>query len=108
MIGAWGGEAHDRIVRVTGLRACRIDAAVQASREGGSNSVVESQPSKLLVGFDPRLPLQRFSEGLAPLGLPQAGARAGWGPRSASADAPSAGFRTPGADARLGTGGLGV
>src|SRR5918993_1262727 len=60
------------------------------SREGGSNSVVESQPSKLLVAGSIPVSRSKIFRGALPLELPYAVARSAWGPRAAPAGAPSA------------------
>jgi hypothetical protein len=65
--------------------------AGESRDEGGSNSVVESQPSKLLVAGSIPVSRSKIFRGAAPLGLPHAVARGGpQGPRSAPAGAPAA------------------
>jgi hypothetical protein len=51
------------VSREAGLPAEAASTAKQASREGGSNSVVESQPSKLLVAGSIPVSRSRFSPG---------------------------------------------
>jgi hypothetical protein len=60
--GLSGGHEAQRESEERGSRACRAEVAnraTRASHEGGSNSVVESQPSKLLVAGS--IPVSRSS-----------------------------------------------
>ena len=63
------------------------ETAAEASRVGGSNSVVESQPSKLLVAGSIPVSRSKIFRGAVPLELPHGVARSAWGPRVRSAGA---------------------
>jgi hypothetical protein len=87
-VRAQGWPPHPRsIARSAGLPAVAASKRSGASREGGSNSVVESQPSKLLVAGSIPVSRSNIFEGLAPLELPHAVARSAWGPRIRSGGA---------------------
>ena len=66
------------VFRLSGLQQC------------GSNSVVESQPSKLLVAGSIPVSRSNMFRGTAPLGLSHAVTRAAWRPRCVPAGAPTA------------------
>ena len=86
-----------------GLRAAAVSSARQANREGGSNSVVESQPSKLLVAGSIPVSRSKISRGASPRRTPPTPSLARPGGR---APAPAGGFASlaPFVRARVGTG----
>ena len=55
----WEGSGRARLSRAAECHQNKAALAAEASRKGGSNSVVESQPSKLLVAGS--IPVSRSS-----------------------------------------------